>query len=575
MQTKRNRLSSFFLISFLFLAQLLGTNSPAAAETGKKIAILPFEVLAAKDLAYLKEGVRIMLASRLAAGAGVAVVDKARVDQALVGSAAPSPAQMQALGQRLGADYLLAGNLTAMGGVSLDAKVYSVADGTAQNFFATAAKEDEVIGAVDHLAWDVAAKIFGATPPAAMVQAAVPAGIAAPAAAVPYQSEHPERVFAGQENGARYGNGVLVRPGGIGGRSGFVKSQNFRMGLRAMDVGDVDGDGKDELALADAHQVTVYRREQNRLIPMAPPITTLNLYRIHGVSMGDCNGNGKAELYISAAGTKNPNSLAVEWDGKEFAPLFKEVRWYIRALPMPGQGMILAGQKAAVDGPVMPGIYRLEGKGGAVQEQEQLAVPDSVNLFDFSVADLDGDGLAEVIAIDQHDRLRVMRPSGKLLWKSDEYYGGTTRFIGGQEAMDIAGRSVALDDLGRIYVPSRVVIADVNGDGLPDVVLNKNLSTSSRIFKNMKSYPSGEIHALTWNGIGLTELWRTRKIDGYIADYQLRPDPAGATAELSVGVVLRAGVGEILSDEESTVLTYQLAVGSDQEGENGPESAKP
>ncbi len=570
MQIKRNRLSIFYLVPFLFLALLVGTISPATAAGAKTIAILPFQVLAAKDLGYLKEGVRIMLASRLAAGAGVAVVDKAKVDQTLAGSATPTAAQMQALGRRLGADYLLAGNLTAMGGVSLDAKVYSVADGTAQNFFATAAKEDEVIGAVDKLAWEVASKVFGATPPAAMAQPGAAAGMPAMAGAAaptasPYQTMHPERAFMGTEGG-RYGSGIIIRSGGLGGDSGFVKSRNFSMELRAMDVGDVDGDGKDEVVLADAHTVTVYHRDANRLVPMGEPITTINRYRIHDVSVGDCDGNGKAEIYISAADTKAPNSMAVEWDGKAFAPIFKDAHWYVRAMKVPGQGMILAGQKAAVDAPVMPGIFRLEVQGGAVQEREKLAVPDGVNLFDFAIADLDGDGLTEVVAIDQNDRLRVLRPSGKLLWKSDDYYGGTTRYIGGLEAMGIADRSVALGDLGRIYVPGRIVIADVNGDGVPDVIVNKNLSSSSRVFRNMKSYPSGEIHALTWNGIGLTELWRTRKIDGYITDYQLRPDKTGTAADLTVGVVLSSELGELLADQESTVLMYQLPLTGDKEG---------
>ncbi|MDH5298934.1 MAG: VCBS repeat-containing protein, partial [Desulfobulbaceae bacterium] len=74
----------------LLLAVLLALTFAMPVQAGgKKIAILPFEVLAANDLAYLKEGVRVMLASRLAGGAGVAVVDRAAVDQALAGTAVP------------------------------------------------------------------------------------------------------------------------------------------------------------------------------------------------------------------------------------------------------------------------------------------------------------------------------------------------------------------------------------------------------------------------------------------------------------------------------------------------------
>ena len=72
--------------------------------------------------------------------------------------------------------------------------------------------------------------------------------------------------------------------------------------------------------------------------------------------------------------------------------------------------------------------------------------------------------------------------------------------------------------------------------------------------------PSGEIHGLAWNGISLEEIWRTRKIDGYIVDYQVVPDPANpAKAELFVGVVLGGELESVLSGGgQSTVLMYSL-----------------
>ena len=555
--------SKFFVLLTLFFF-LFAIPAVAAPQ---KVAILPFEVLAAKDLAYLKEGVRIMLASRLAAGAGLAVVDRAAVDQALAGNgAALSPEKIRQLGKRLGADYLIAGNLTAMGGVSLDAKVYAVADGKVQTFFATAATEGEVITAVDKLAWDVAAKTFGVAVPAGRAQAVA----AAPALAQsPYQTVHPDRAFMASSNGGGFGSAPILRPSGIGGRSGFVKTRNFHMNLRAMDVGDVDGDGHDEVVLADEHKVTVYRRANNQLAAVGGFVTE-NRDRIHGLSVADLNNNGRAEIYVSAADTKRPNSMAFEWDGKGFAPVFKDVRWYLRAFEMPGQGLILAGQQCAVDGPLRPGIYRLEVKGNGVVQQEALAVPDSVNLFAFNVADLDGDGIAEVIAIDQNDRLRVMRASGKLLYKSDDHFGGTTRFVGGQEALGMVD-SARKEDLGRVYVPSRIIIADVNLDGLPDVIVNKNLASASRVFKNAKNYPSGELHALTWNGIGLTELWRTRKIDGYIADYQLR-SLGEDSAALYIGLILRSGALDAFAERDSTILRYQLKFAAEPEKKNDPQT---
>jgi hypothetical protein len=81
----------------------------------------------------------------------------------------------------------------------------------------------------------------------------------------------------------------------------------------------------------------------------------------------------------------------------------------------------------------------------------------------------------------------------------------------------------------------------------------------------MKNYPSGEIHALSWNGIALSELWRTRKIDGYIVDYLLRPNADKKGAELLVGLTLNTGSLDMFAEQTSTMLIYQLDFSKKQE----------
>ena len=554
MQTGKFRKPSFIVLPFI-LVVLLSSVLPVFAQAPKKVAILPFDVLAAKDFAYLQEGVRVMLASRLAAGAGVTVVDRAAVDQALAGNGkALTPEKIVGLGKKLGADYLVTGNLTAMGGVSLDAKVHTVADGGVQNFFATAAKEGEVINAVDQLAWDVAAKVFGVTPPAGRGSVATSVPAAQAAAQSPYQTVHPDRGFRSQYGG---GSSPFLYAGGMAGPGGFTKSRNFNMDLQAMEMADVDGDGQAEVILAARQEVKILRREAGRLTDIGF-VKSGPRFKIHGVTTADLNENGRAEIYVSAADHQQPNSFAVEWNGKELAPIVQDARWYLRVVSLPGEGMVLLGQRAGTDNPLRPGIYRLALKEGNLVEGESYAVPTGVNLFDFSVGDIDSDGSSEIVSIDQHDRLRVWNTGGSLQWKSDEHYGGTTRFIGGSP--DLGGKTTIEnpEDDKRIYIPSRIIIADVNNDSFNEVVINKNLSSASRLFEKMKNYPSGEIHALSWNGIGLTELWRTRKIDGYISDYLFQSASDQLNAELVVGVVLGGMTMDLLAELRSTLLTYQV-----------------
>lgn len=526
-----------------------------SAQTGR-IAFLPFKANAPQDMSYLTNGIRDMLASRLASEVGLTVIDKAAVDKAL--ASAGTPTQTEAflkLGKALQADYLVAGSLTSLGtSLSLDAKFFDVAKGEPRNFYATAKSESEIIQSIDSLAWDISEKVFAHKRPAsALVQPQAP-GQTAAQAQPQYATAHPDRAFAGRTGMA--GGSPFIYPKGI--TSEFQKTQNMKLSLQFMEMADLDGDGQDEVIFADIDSVQIFKRDNTRLSKVGQIPGKVG-YRIHAITVADLNKNGKPEIYVSAADTKNPHSFAFEWLGADKANyLFQDQKWYVRVMQVPGEGDLLAGQRSDFDKAVAPGIHRLEVNKGEVKASSRLDVPDSVNLFDFTIADLDNDGSREIIAIDQYDRLQVLRTSGTTLWKSDEFYGGTTRFIGGLEAMGISQKVNEDGDMGRIYIPSRIIVSDVNGDGLPDVIINKNLSSASRIFQNMKNYPSGEIHALTWNGIALSELWRTRKIDGYIVDYLLRPSSDKKSAELMVGLILSSSSLDVFAEQTSTMLIYQL-----------------
>jgi len=533
-------------------------HSLAADETSRQesIAILPLQSHTTKDLAYLQEGLRDMLASRLSANAGVSIIDKSKIATAAI-DAAGDNMKLREAGTKLGADYLFSGSITSIGaGMSLDVKVLPVSSqDPAQTFYASAAREEDILQAVDKISWDIAEKVFNKKNPFAAPAAAAPVQAdPAPAAALPpsYQTPHPERAFMMPtgEGGAK-----LIRPMGVGGGE-FTKSQNFSMLLQALDVGDVDGDGIAEIVLADKTGITIYKHIENtfKLIGQTPAWNTKDI--IHAVHIADLNDNGRAEIYVSAADTKRPNSFAMEWDGQQFAYIFQNLPWYVRTLRLPEGRTILAGQKADVGSPIKPGIFELS-TGPNPDIVQRLAVPAKVNLFDFTMTDLDNNGSTEIVALDQSDRIKVMHSDGDSLWESDDYFGGTKRYIGEAELKTVD--NLVTDNpkaKERTYIPSRIIVGDMNHDGQNDIVINKNQSTASRVMRNYKSYPSGEIYCLTWNGIALSELWHTMKIDGYVADYQLVPDKENPDlAMLYVGVQLGGGV---LEAKRSTVLMYHL-----------------
>jgi len=198
-----------------------------------------------------------------------------------------------------------------------------------------------------------------------------------------------------------------------------------------------------------------------------------------------------------------------------------------------------------------------------------------------------GDGAREIIAISSADRLYVVRPNGSVLWISDDFYGGASRYIGedydqvggreGRVGLDLnsATSSDVIGEEGsgkRIYIPSRIIAMDVNNDGITDVVVNKNLQYT-RWLENTKQVKSSEIHAMVWNGIALSPIWQTKKIAGYVPDFQLLPLPDREnSAKLFVGLALSTGWTGVFTEGESTILTYNIELAGEKAAAEEPKN---
>ena len=546
--------TQLFLATLVFC--LLWSTITLGAEAKKSVAILPFKLNAPPDQQYLKEGLRDMLGSRITAETSAVIVPKTKIDAALQVSAGKLVAQnMAPYAKNVGADYLVFGTITALGGgISIDANVFSTgvsSDQAVQTFYASATAKEQVMQAIDSLSWDIIEKYFNKKRPASLAASTPSAPAKGKNSA--FTTAHPDKTFMAT------GGGGSIR----GGRN-FSKTRNFDMTLTGIDLGDVDGDGKVEVVLSNKSEVQIFRRDGTRL-NLIDTIAMGNRYRVHNVNCADLNGNGRDEIYISAADSKGPGSKGVEWDGTKFVELFKNVRWYIKPVKIPNIGEVLVGQSSALVA-VVPGLYQLSYTGKTLVRQERLPIPGDVNLFNFAYADLDGDGQHEIVALDESFKLMVIK-GGSLTWRSIERFAGTKRFLGGEPAMMETTRpnvNEEVDGIGdkylETYVPSRILITDVDNDGVDDIILNRNPETLSTVTPRMIQYQSGTMVGLKWNGIGLEELWRTRKIDGYVIDYQVKSQVLKVGPEnedeMFVGLILNAGTFDSLVGDKSTVVIY-------------------
>jgi hypothetical protein len=87
------------------------------------------------------------------------------------------------------------------------------------------------------------------------------------------------------------------------------------------------------------------------------------------------------------------------------------------------------------------------------------------------------------------------------------------------------------------------------------VIINRN-QRSTKLLDKARNFETGEIYSLIWqNGI-LDTQWKTREINGYITDFQIRDVDNDGDEELVVSVV---NLGDITDRKvTSNILFFKL-----------------
>ncbi len=105
------------------------------------------------------------------------------------------------------------------------------------------------------------------------------------------------------------------------------------------------------------------------------------------------------------------------------------------------------------------------------------------------------------------------------------------------------------------YINLRILTYDTNKDGKREIIIVKNISSAARMFQRVKLFTSAEVYNLEWDGMGMVENWRTKKISGYVADYQFKDIDNDGENEVVLALVLSVG-GSIKG--RSVIVAYTL-----------------
>ena len=92
----------------------------------------------------------------------------------------------------------------------------------------------------------------------------------------------------------------------------FIDKNQFPYEIVDFDVGDLNGDGKNEYVLIDRYRVMVYKLKKGKLRKIGQLRKRKGIDRFLGVDVGDINGNGRDEIFVTNQVGDKLESFALE-----------------------------------------------------------------------------------------------------------------------------------------------------------------------------------------------------------------------------------------------------------------------
>jgi hypothetical protein len=324
--------------------------------------------------------------------------------------------------------------------------------------------------------------------------------------------------------------------------------------LVGLDVADGDGDGRNELVYTTDKKVSYARLSGGVLEELSSFDIPTTLTAI-SIDFYDINGDGRYEIVVSCqqdgAGASS-FVLAYSTGEKTLNVLGSFIPWYLRVYGS-GGNRILAVQKSAANSKLAftGEVYQATFRDGKIVTGAKVDLPFGVNLFNFNYGDL-GSSHQNIVATvtfpQEHLRLYSGTSRDTFVAQASAEYCGTVnhvKVIGSKES----GRQV-------VYLPSRIIFADIDNDGANEVIVAKNRQSGVSYMSNLRAFDGGLIEAMKFNNLSLVSFFSsTNLLPGPPVDYQLADLDNNGTKDLVAAVVIDPGSG-MSSTGRSVIVSY-------------------
>ncbi len=537
------------------------------------VTVLPFSTHSAENIDYLKDGIGNMLSSRIAVPGKINVTTQNAVLQEMkkTKSRDLNLADVYNIGKNLKSDYVVWGSITKIGSsISIDGKLVDInANKSDVNIFAQSQNIDDVMPKINDFSQKIVNHILGTTQAAPVISSSPTGDDKTASRPLPPGTSREAQIIAGMRTNKRgtmtsaINTEYINSPEPIN-RRGFWLSQQIPTQFVGMDIGDVNNDGSNEIVVIDSHNIYIYKKGNNELMLLEKIAGKSHLQYI-AVDVADINRNGVPEIIVTSLNNKTLDSFVLEYNDGKYERIASGIRFFLRVIDTPSGIPLLLGQNYGTDKPFDTQIYEIVWKNGKYVNDQKMKIPVGLSIYGLTIADVGTGGGEKVLALDELDYLCIFEKTNKhitrmftmgfsenkdLIWRSEDYYGGSNNIIS-----STAKKRPEDEYEGRYYANLRILTFDTNNDGKREIIIVKNISSTKRLFKHFNLFTGSEIYNLEWDGLGMIENWRTKKINGYVTDYSFKDVDNDGQPEIVLALVLSTGAS---LQNRSVIVVYEL-----------------
>lgn len=282
--------------------------------------------------------------------------------------------------------------------------------------------------------------------------------------------------------------------------SGPWRSPEMPLAISSIDIGDLDGDGKNETVFVDEAGITISRFETGGLRALTR-YAQLPAFYI-SAEIQDLDGDGVAELILCYQLPHGLESSILTYRNMNLSVLkrFPNVLLKTALEPTVDSKPILLGQRTDVEDMFSGAMIRYSLENGVPEEAGTVKLPAGTFILSYASGHVGESQDFMRLILSQDQRLMAFDEENRLLGvKQDRMYGVGKR-------LRLSTKSGAKN----VIFPGRILISKAGGSSFNELLLIKQVDSGSLV------------EALSWDGAKFVDKWKTVTSPGIISDFLIR-----------------------------------------------------